>query len=143
MVPNTEAEASAPNNRNKKVIFKNCAPFTDSISKLNNTQVDKYKYIYVVISMFNLIEYIGIFSKTSGSLRQYYRGEPVLNDAGAIIDFSAANNNGASFNFKQKPTGHTGNNGSKSVEIKFWRNLEMPLINCVIDYIPTWLKICF
>ena len=28
------------NNSNKKVIFKNCAPFADCISKINNTQVD-------------------------------------------------------------------------------------------------------
>ena len=28
------------NNTNKKVICKNCAPFTDCIIKINNTQVD-------------------------------------------------------------------------------------------------------
>ena len=27
-----------PNNANKKVVFKNCAPFTDRISEINNTQ---------------------------------------------------------------------------------------------------------
>ena len=33
--PNTAiATATAPNNRNKKVIFKNCAPFTDCISEI-------------------------------------------------------------------------------------------------------------
>ena len=36
-VNNTEAAAADPNNRNKKVIFKNCAPFTSCISKINNT----------------------------------------------------------------------------------------------------------
>ena len=30
--------AAATNNTNKKVIFKKCAPFTDCISKTNNTQ---------------------------------------------------------------------------------------------------------
>ena len=30
-----------PNNANKKVIFKNCAQFTDYISKINNTQIDR------------------------------------------------------------------------------------------------------
>ena len=34
-VPNTRT-AAAPNNRNKKVIFKSCDPFTDCISKINN-----------------------------------------------------------------------------------------------------------
>ena len=28
--------AADPNNRNKKVIIKNCAPFTDYISEINN-----------------------------------------------------------------------------------------------------------
>ena len=40
-VHNTAAEGAAANNTNKKVIFKNCAPFTDCISKINNTQVDR------------------------------------------------------------------------------------------------------
>ena len=34
-VENTET-AAAPNNRNKNVIFKNCAPFTDCVRKINN-----------------------------------------------------------------------------------------------------------
>ena len=37
-VPST-GTAAAPNNRNKKVIFKNCAPFTNCISEIDNTQV--------------------------------------------------------------------------------------------------------
>ena len=40
IVNKTAAEGAAANNTNKKVIFKNCAPFTDCISKINNTQVD-------------------------------------------------------------------------------------------------------
>ena len=31
--------------RNKGVIFKNCAPFTDCLSEINNTQIDNAKYI--------------------------------------------------------------------------------------------------
>ena len=33
------AAGAAANNTNKKVIFKNCAPFTNCISEINNTQV--------------------------------------------------------------------------------------------------------
>ena len=33
--------------RNKGVIFKNCAPFNDCISEINNTQTEKTKYIDV------------------------------------------------------------------------------------------------
>ena len=36
-VNNTAAEGATANNSNKKVIFKNCAPFTNCISKINNT----------------------------------------------------------------------------------------------------------
>ena len=36
-VNNTAADGAAANNTNKKVIFKNCAPFTSCISKINNT----------------------------------------------------------------------------------------------------------
>ena len=34
--------------RNKGVLFKNCAPFTDCISKVNNIQIDNAKYIDVM-----------------------------------------------------------------------------------------------
>ena len=60
---------------NKGVIFKNYAPFTDCISEINNTQIDDAKYIDVVIPMNNLIEYSDNYSKTLGSLWQYYRDE--------------------------------------------------------------------
>ena len=54
--------------RNKGVIFKNCAPFTDWISEINNTQIDNAKYIDIVMPMYNSIEYSHNYSKTSESL---------------------------------------------------------------------------
>ena len=36
-------EAGAADRNNKEVLVKNCAPFTDCISKMNNTQVDNAK----------------------------------------------------------------------------------------------------
>ena len=54
-VNNTAAESAAANNINKKVIFKNRAPFTDCISKTNNTEVDNAKDIDIVMPMYNLI----------------------------------------------------------------------------------------
>ena len=56
-VDNTAAASADANNTNKKVIFKNCALFTDCISEINNTQVDNAKYIDRVVPMYNLIEY--------------------------------------------------------------------------------------
>ena len=49
--------AAGANNTNKKVIFKNCASFTNCISKINNTQIDNAEYIEIVMPMYNLIEY--------------------------------------------------------------------------------------
>ena len=48
--------------------FKNWAPFTHCISEINNTEIDNTTYIYVVIPLYNLIEYSNNYSKTSGSL---------------------------------------------------------------------------
>ena len=39
--------------RNKGVIFKNCAPFTNCISSINNTQIDNAEYIDVVMPIYN------------------------------------------------------------------------------------------
>ena len=45
----------------KRVIFKNCDPFTNCISKINNTQIDNAEYIDIVMPMYNLIEYCDNF----------------------------------------------------------------------------------
>ena len=90
--------------------------------------------------MYNLIEYSDNYSKTSGSLWQYYKEDPNDNMV-----------NSESFKSKVKITGKTPNNGNKKdVEIivplkylsNFWRTLEMPLINCEINLILTWSKDC-
>ena len=56
-VNNTAAADGDANNTNKKVIFKNCAPFTNCISEINNTKVGNAKDIDIVMPMYNLIEY--------------------------------------------------------------------------------------
>ena len=67
---NNTVTVAAPNNTNKKVIFKNCSPFTNCISKINNTQIVNAEYIDIVIPMYNLIEYGDNCLKTSGTLWQ-------------------------------------------------------------------------
>ena len=39
-VLNIAAAGTAVNNTSKKIIFKNCVPFTDCITEINNTKVD-------------------------------------------------------------------------------------------------------
>ena len=54
--------------RDKGVTFKNCAPFTKCISRINNTDIDNAHDIDIIMPMYNLIEYSDNYSKTSRSL---------------------------------------------------------------------------
>ena len=141
-VNNTDATGADANNSNKKVIFKNCAPFTNCVSKINNTQIDNAEYIDIVTSMYSLIGYSDNYSKTSGSLWQYCKEIPAVNDNGDIVDFDGANA-ADSFNFKAKTTSQTDDDGRiDNVEImvplKYLKTLEMHLINCEVELILTW-----
>ena len=135
-----DAAARQLDERNKGVVFKNCAPFTKCISRINNTDIDNAQDIDIVMPMYNLIEYSNNYSKTSGSLWQYYKDDPNDN-----MEQSE------SFKSKIKITGKTPPNGNtKDVEImvplkylsNFWRTLEMLLINCEVELILTWSKNC-
>ena len=75
-VNNTAAAGGDANNTNKKVIFENCASFTNCINKINNTQIDNAEYIDIVMTMYNVIEYNDNYSKTSRSLWQYCKEIP-------------------------------------------------------------------
>ena len=132
--------ARRANEINKGVIFKNCSPFIKCISNINDTEIDNAQDIDIVMTMYNLIEYSNNYSKTSGSLWQYYKDEPNDNLA-----------NSESFKSKVKITGSTPAGGNtKDVKIivplkylsNFWRTLEMPLINCEVNLILTWSKDC-
>ena len=148
-VNNTAPQGAVVNNTNKKVIFKNCAPFANCISEINNTQIDNAKDIDMVMPMYNLIEYSDNYAKTTGSLWQYCKDIPARNANDEIVIFADGNTTD-SFNFKVKITGRTGNDGTKDVEImvplkylsNFWRTLEMPLINCEVNLILTWSSSC-
>ena len=80
------------------------------------------------------------YTKTSGSLWQYYRDDPNDNIAESV-----------SFKFKIITTGKTSDaDNTKDVEIAvplkslstFWRTLEMLLINWKINLILTWSADC-
>ena len=57
LVNNTAAADANANNANKKVIFKNCARFTDCKSEINNVEIDNTKGIDIIMLMYTLIEY--------------------------------------------------------------------------------------
>ena len=117
-----DAAARQADERHKGVTFKNCAPFTKCISRIKNTDIDNAQDIDIVIPMYNLIAYSDNYSKTSGSLCQYYKDD--LNDN--ITDSE-------SFKSKVKITGKNPAAGNiKNVEIivplkylrNFWRTLD-------------------
>ena len=104
--------------------------------------------------MYGLIEYSDNYSKTSGSLQQYCKYIPAVNNNGDIIDFDDAHTTD-SFDFKAKITGQTDNTGRidnaeimvkilsiKILKSNFWRTLEMLLINCEVNLILTWSANC-
>ena len=126
--------------RGKSVTFKHCAPFTKCISRINNTDIDNAHDIDIVMPMYNLIEYIENYSKTSGRLWQYYK-----DDSNDNIE------NSESSKYKIKRTVKIPNDrNTKDVEImvplkylnNFWRTLGMSLINCEVNLILTWSKDC-
>ena len=71
-----DAAARQADERDKGVAFKNCAPSTNYISEISNTQIDNCQDIDIVMPLYNLLEYSDNYAKTSESLRQYYRDEP-------------------------------------------------------------------
>ena len=60
-----EKQMKEINERDKGVKFKNCAPFTKSISRINGTDIDNAQDVDIVMPMYNLIEYSDNSSKTS------------------------------------------------------------------------------
>ena len=135
-----DAVAKQADERDKDVAFKNCASFTSCKNDINNIEIDYCQDIDIVMPMYKLIEYRDNYSKTSGSLWQYYRDEPDNNLADS-----------ESFKSKIKITGKTPNNGNeKDVEImvplkylsNFWRTLEIPLINCEVSLTLIWSPNC-
>ena len=135
------ADDADANNTNKRVIFKNCAPFHICVSEINNTLVD------IMMSMYNLIEYSDNNSKSSGTLWQFCKDIPAVDNNNAFVNFTD-NNHTDPFNFKVKVTGQIGDDGTKNVEITvplkdistFWKTLEMSLINCEVNLVLTWSK---
>ena len=112
---------------NKGVIFKNCAPFTECISRINSADLDNAQDIDIVMPMYNLTEYSDNYSKTSGSLWQYYKDEPNDNLA-----------NSESFQSKVKITENTPALGNTkdaiiTVPLKYLSNFgELLKYHCII-----------
>ena len=114
-------------NQVTQVAFKNYAPFTKCITKIDGTAIDDDEDL--IIQMYNLIKYNSNYSETKGISCFYSRDEATHFDA----DIANNNNNFKTFEYKAKFLGKTeadGNNGVLKnakipVELKyltnFWR----------------------
>ena len=134
-----------PNNNayDKKLAFKNNAPFISCISKINSTLIDNAEGLDIAMPMYNLIEYSKNSSKTTGRLWNYYRDE---GNKGAVGDINYSIRVSKSFDYKTSITGRLqGNKTETNVEIvvplkhlsNFWSPVNIPLINCETDFVIT------
>ena len=60
-------------NANKKAVFKNCAPFRECRTEINETFVNNAKHINIAMSMYNLVEYSDNYceySEVYGNLKE-------------------------------------------------------------------------
>ena len=97
------------------------------------------------------MEYSKNYKKTTRSLWNYYRDQPI----------NPLSTNSESFKYKTSITGNTYNwcwwknydankGGKNEAEIvttlkylsNFWRSINIPLINCEVEIILTWTKNC-
>ena len=97
---------ATPNNDATQVAFKNCAPFKDCRTEINDTFVDYADFINIAMPMYNLIEYSDNYSDTSGSLWGFKRDE--------IVNADVTNDDNApSFKYRASIIGNTGDNEKK------------------------------
>ena len=79
--------------RNRFLAFKNNAPFTNCISKINNVLLGNAEDLDIVMSMYNLLEYSKNYRKTTGIFWNYYRDKhnnsPLNDDDPPTINYNA------------------------------------------------------
>ena len=136
-----------------RLALKNCAPFTKWNLEINDEHVDTAENLYIVMPMYNLIEYSDNYQDSSATFYQYKRDEPP--EADAVADLTADNSN--SLKYKIKLLGNIDLRAADATRVErlnvkvvvplkylsnFFRSLEMPLINCKIKLILTWKKEC-
>ena len=154
---NTAANVTATNTANnnafgdKKLVFKNNAPFINCISKINGVKIDNAEDLDVVMPMYNLLEYSKNYRKTTGSLWNYYRDEPSSYIGANNITHSILNSKSFDYKASFMENGVTHDNLTKNdvkvvVPLKhlsnFRRHLDIPLINCEVELILSWFKNC-
>ena len=170
-VVTVRAEEKDRDKKNRQIILKNNAPFISCISKINRALIENAEDLDIVMPMYNLLGYRKNYSKTSGSLCNYYR-DGLADEANYddnpnknVVDSKSfkykTNITGSTYDVARRITdadGNLGNNpdyvanrrGTKEVEIavalkylrNFWETLDIPLINCEVSLALTWSADC-
>ena len=104
----TVARGSNSSRKNKSLTFKNNTTFISCISKINNMLIDNAEDLDVVMPMYNLLEYSKNYSKTTGSLWNYYRDE-LTDDTNNNNNLNNNVTNSESFKYKTSITWSTYN----------------------------------
>ena len=92
--------------KNRPLEFKNNAPFTNHISKINNVLIDNAEDLDIVMPIYNLLEYSKNYKKTTGSSWNYYRDE-LGDDTNNNNNLNKNVINSESFKHKTSITGKT------------------------------------
>ena len=87
---------------NKKLAFKNNAPFISCISEINNTLTDNAEDLGIAMSTYHLNDYSKSYSKTSGCLWNCFKDEP---NTGAEGNINYFNKDPKSFDYETSVTG--------------------------------------
>ena len=100
--------------KNRFLAFKNNAPLTNCISKINSLLIDNAEDLGVVMPICNLLEISKNYKKTTGSLCNYYRDEPnnppLNDDDPPTVNYNADPvANSEPFKYKSSITGKTSN----------------------------------
>ena len=129
------------NKRNKNLTFKNNAQFISCISNTNGIKIDNAEDLDVVMPTYNLLKCSKNYRKATRSLWNYYRDQPS----------DPLSTNSESFKYKTSIVGKTPQDNDSLTNVvviplkylsNFWRNLNIPLINCEVEIILTWCKNC-
>ena len=140
-----------PNNNayDKKLAFKNNAPFFSCMTRINSNLVEDTQDLDIVMPLYNLLCYSKSYRKTTRSLWNCYRDEP-NSAAEGNINYSIKDSE--SFNYKTGIIGKLQNNEDELENIKIvvplkylsklFRNLYMSLINSEVSLDLKWSKNC-
>ena len=140
-----------PNNNvyDKRLALKNNSPLFSCVTRINGNLVEDAQNLDIVMPLYNLPYNSKNYRKTTGSLWNYYRDEP---NSGAEGNINYSIKDSEPFNYKTGIAGKLQNNEDELENIKivvplkylskFFRNLDIQLINSEVSLDLKWSKNC-